>query len=240
MGLFNKIFSKKNNYLGDLSKTEVLSELFEVPGENRNDAWENSFFENIGNASFRCGDPQVIMGPDGFPYFQLLMPVAYQPFTCHVVDHLVKDYLLENGFGIVVNPDKGNPDWVFSYGDVLNYFLNEEFYSSKSEVQLPEHEVLEKEVQVLIGQPSESLLPNYTRVVIRNALNKIGIKNVKIFLMHRSDRDFQELVFNITPTKLNNNELFSLANRIISWYLPRHYSVCGMDEESNKNNFAEL
>lgn len=58
-------------YLGDLNKTDILYKLVQTPRNERDEMWQKAFLENIGQASFSCGDPQVITGPDGYPYFQL-------------------------------------------------------------------------------------------------------------------------------------------------------------------------
>ncbi|GAB3976087.1 hypothetical protein GCM10028806_34950 [Spirosoma terrae] len=56
-------------YLGDLNKTKIIRGLCEIPKVSRDDKWKQVFFENISDASFRCGSPQVIKGPDGMLYF---------------------------------------------------------------------------------------------------------------------------------------------------------------------------
>lgn len=238
-GLNDNDEKKKEPYYGDLEKTGILAGLFEVPVEQRDGKWQSILFDTIAHASFRCGDPQIIAGPDGFPYFQLLMPVPNQPFTCYTADHVIKDFLMEHGFGLVINPDKGNPDWVFSYGDVLNYFLKDAFYSEAPVNAQPGKEVLEKNLNVLAGQPSEAYLPSCARTVMRNALNRIGINDAKIFLMQRKDSSSQELVFNITPERFSE-DVFNSAMQVITWHLPRHYSVCGMAEEGQKESFELL
>ena len=81
-----------NKYLGDLEKTQIIFDLIRVPAEERDEQWQRSFLTNIVEASFRCGDPQVIAGPDGFPYVQLLMPKPNESFQCYVIDHMKDDF----------------------------------------------------------------------------------------------------------------------------------------------------
>ena len=73
-------------YLGDLDKTREIFELVETPHEARDEAWSAAFLSDLSGASFRCGDPQVIQGPDGFPYVQLLLPESGVGFQCYVID----------------------------------------------------------------------------------------------------------------------------------------------------------
>ena len=62
---------EKEPYYGDLNKTNIIYQLVQTPHQERDGNWQHTFLENVLHASFRCGDPQVITGPDGFPYFQL-------------------------------------------------------------------------------------------------------------------------------------------------------------------------
>ncbi|MBK9106753.1 MAG: hypothetical protein IPL92_19880 [Saprospiraceae bacterium] len=57
-------------YYGDLEKTQQLSHLFAVAREARDAAWQQRVIEHLAEASFRCGDPQVMTGPWEVPYFK--------------------------------------------------------------------------------------------------------------------------------------------------------------------------
>lgn len=240
MSLFHRNKKSKNDYPGDLNKTSVLDQLFKVPKEHRNEHWKKDFLENITHAGLRTATPQVILGPDGFPYFQLLMPIPDQRFECFVLEDLITNHLLENGFGVVINPDKDEPDWVFTYGDILSYHLYKEYCLEHSGNQNKTDEVIKKDTQVFTGNPSENFLPSSTRRVLRNHLNKLNVHNVKIFLMFRPETKSQDLVFNITPEKFTNRHDFDVIMKIISWYMPRHYSIVGISEEGKEIDFYDL
>jgi hypothetical protein len=81
-------------YIGDLTKTDILFNLVQTSQSERDEKWKQTFLDNIGQASFRCGDPQVITGPDGFPYFQLFLPEPHKEFQCFVIDRMKDDFLL--------------------------------------------------------------------------------------------------------------------------------------------------
>lgn len=234
--------SEKAPYYGDLSKTNILNELFKIPREQRDDKWNAKFLESVADASFTCGNPQVIEGPDGFPYFQLNVPEPYKQFQCYVIRHMKDDFLLDKGFGIVINPSKGQPDWVFSYGDIVNYHIRNEFYTKSENWDLPKQEIIKEKEEVLLGQPSESVLPNQTRSVIRDFLKSIGINDSKLLLMNRRKPNgfLQELVFNLTPDKFEKKEHYEGVMKSIAWYLPRHYSYVSMNESSFKDSFKPL
>ncbi|POY35451.1 hypothetical protein C3K47_15435 [Solitalea longa] len=254
MGLFNFYKSKGEKsvaplpepeskpYEGDLNKTKILAGLIKTPFEKRDDFWKDAFLGNVNDASFACGNPQVIEGPDGFPYFHLEIPKPNQPFQCYVIKHMVTDFLLQKGLGIVINAGIGNPDWVFSYGDILNFHLRNEFYSESVSWDLPKHEVIQEKEKILIGQPSEMLLPLETRLVMRGFLQTFGIHNAKLLLMNRSrpEGNLQELVFNLTPDKFQSEDHYESIMRSIGWFLPRHYSYVSMHETSFKADFLPL
>jgi len=255
MGLFD-LFRKKeqtaetaqpepdtNKYFGDLEKTSVIYSLIMVPPEERDEQWQQSFLENIVQASFRCGNPQVITGPDGFPYVQLLMPLPNESFQCYVIENMKDDFLLESGYGVVINPESGQPDWVLTYGDIMNLDLSGSFYTTGETPfsTLKEDEIIEGEEDVLVGQPSELILSNRNRAVLREFLQSVGVKTPKVVLISRSSKNgSQELVFNLTPEDFESEEAFRQVMQSVGWFLPRHYSFVGMKEDSFKASFMPL
>lgn len=254
MGIFDffkkKVLQKSTQtekpYLGDLSKTDIIYKLVQTPQNERDETWQQEFLENIGQASFRSGDPQIITGPDGFPYFQLFLPEPNKSFQCYVIDKMKDDFLLASGFGVVINPTPNSADWVLSYGDILNFNLNQTFYTTtetafskeKNDETIPENE------KVMIGQPSETILPKQTRNLISDFLKMNGVKAPKILLMmrHRQDGNgvSQDIVFNLTPKNFKDENTYRTVMQTIGWYLPRHYSFVGMDEQSLGNGFMTL
>lgn len=254
MGLFDFLKPKETPaptkstepYLGDLAKTKELYQLAAVPKQDRAEAWDAAFLANVAAASFRCGSPQIIQGPDGLPYFQLFLPEPGVGFQCYVIDRMKDDFLLEKGLGVVINPTQAGPDWVFSYGDIVNLALNQEFYTTGEtpfSKQLSD-EVIAGEEQVMVGQPSETLLPPATRNVLREYLQNNGVAAPKIVLLMRplsnGDGISQDLVFNITPDDFASEALYRSVMQQIGWFLPRHYSFVGMREEALPDSFLPL
>lgn len=226
----------QDGYVGDLEKTAQLHTLVLVPREERDEQWVRQFLALLPLASLICGTPQVIAGPDGFPYFKLSLPQPNDVFQCFVIDHMKDDFLLERGYGVVINADGGQPDWVLSYGDILNYHLTGDFFipdaliSNKSE----QDEVIAGGEQVMIGQPSEAYLPGETRKLLREFFQLNSIPDPKVLLMMRTQQEevSQELVFNITPAQFEDEEQFRNMMRTVTWYLPRHYIITGLNEEA--------
>lgn len=230
-------------YLGDLDKTNIIFNLVQTPVAERDSIWQNQFLENLPLASFRCGDPQVITGPDGFPYFQLLLPEENKSFQCYVIDNMKDDFLLDSGFGVVINPTATSADWVLSYGDILNYHLNKTFYSENKTTGATGKITITQKEEVLIGQPSETLFPAVTRKLIRELLQNLGIQNPKVLLMMRkqgSQEVSQDIVFNLIPEDFENEEMYEGVMQTISWYFPKHYSFIGTKEDTFSNGFEDL
>jgi hypothetical protein len=227
-------YVNKGKYVGDLSKTKIIRELCDVPRTDRDENWKHLFMENISTASFRCGNPQIIKGPDGMSYFHLLLPELNKEFECFVIKNIISDYLLSDGLGIAINADKDEPDWVFSYGDIVDFYLNGAFYTKKITNPFTGivTDVMIAENRVRIGPPSETYLPQKSRKVIREFLESFGL-NPKICLVLWIDQGNQLTpTFNIIPEmfKRTDSESFQSFLTFLQWYFPRHYKVVCIQE----------
>lgn len=229
-------------YYGDLEKTSQLAGLFTILHDQRDDAWLESFFEHVADASFATGDPQVIHGPDGFPYFQLFIPEAGKPFTCFVIRHLIRDYLLANGLGIVIHPEKPVPEYVFTLGDLANFQMRNEFITTPEFVLTAGEEKVKAEEKVMLAQPSESFFPTPIRQALRSYLTWVKIENVKCLLLIRNtDKGVtQELAFNLTEDHFPDAESYQRIVQNIAWFLPRHYTYVTIDESTFPSHFQPL
>ncbi len=228
----------KQPYTGDLEKTAILQSLFEVPADARDDAWREQLLANIADASFACGEPQVTTGPDGFPYFQLNIPEPGKPFECYVIRHMIGDFLLQNGWGVVIHAHKAQPDWVFIHGDMVNYHLRGEFYSTP-EAQV---EPIAGDQEVLLAQPSEKFLPALTRGVLRSYLAHYGASEPKVLLASRrvAGGVSQELLFSVTPEHFSDGTDYNGVMRNLGWFMPRGYRYSAARDEGFGNAFQPL
>lgn len=228
-------------YSGDLHKTDLLAGLFEIPPIQRNESWKSEFLSNVADASFACGDPQVIVGPDGFLYFNLMIPEPYKEFQCYVIRHMKDDFLLHEGFGVIINSNKEKPDWVFSYGDIVNFHMNGEFYS-KPDPEKPGVGMISNDNTVMAGQPSENFLPKQCRRVIKNYLKSLGMDEVGILLIHRPVPygAYPELVFKLTAEKFINEAEYERVMKSLSWFLPRHYTYASAEDFGLAESYEDL
>ncbi len=217
----------------DINKVGKILELFSVAADQRDAAWKKQFFENVADASFACGDPQVISGPDGFPYFQLFSPEPYQAFDSFCVCNLL-EHTTENGFGIAINPRENNADWVFSCGDLLSYRLFNSF--NVGEIQQGHTQtVIQTATKVMVGAPAETILPEYTRHFLKKFMEqKLGLANPGVFLMDNpTAKPSQSLVFSIFKEDFETEAQFAGAMNHLSWFLPRHLPPTSISKLEN-------
>ncbi|MDR3206670.1 MAG: hypothetical protein LBT41_06245 [Candidatus Methanoplasma sp.] len=216
--------------LGDLEKTAVLQELFKTPHDLRDGGWTDEFLSNVVDASFRDNpERQVITGPDGMPYFVLLTPEPGVPFSCFVIRHMMPQFLLEEGWGVVINPATPNPDWVFKYGDLLNLELHGQFYKT-DELWAPKVESVEKlkaSENVLMGMPDGSILPEFAFALLKRILSDFGLPP-RIALMVRAGK--MSLAFPYTPDMFEDPSHFQRLMQIIDWIMPSQYCVLYMSD----------
>ena len=226
----------------DIAGTQIMVDLFQVPKEKRDDSWKKRFYNTVQTASYRCADPQIFKGPDGFPYFALLTPEPNKGFESFCIRNLT-DYLLENGIGVALNPRDNGVDWVFSYGDIVNLHLNNEFYSETNRPEIQNVETIKKEEKILIAQPSEKYFPKQARKNVKRFLQQYGVTNPMVMLVTRpiNGKLAQELAFNVFAEDFKNTEQLNYMLKQISWYLPRHYIMLSVPQGSDMaKHFAAL
>jgi len=227
-----------------LEKTQSVADLLAVPKEDRDDQWADRFLADLPLASFRCGTPQIVAGPDGFPYFQLFVPAAGEEFQSFVIERMTTEFLLERGYGVLINPGAGEPDWVLSYGDILNYHLNGSYFTHDSLFSSATNDevVGSEDEEIMIGQPAENILPAQTRKLLKDFFELNGIEDPKVLMMVRKNGTdmCQDLAFNITPSHFETETHYRNMMQTITWYLPRHYSLIGLHDTDLDNGFMPL
>lgn len=230
--------------LGNLEKTINLQHLLEVSLPDRDAKWVADFLSNIDQCNLQLAEPEVAVANDSFAYMNARTVDPETNFKAFVIRNEL-DNILANGFGLVINAHKDQPDWIFSHGDLLNLKLNDEFYTDDS--AFSEHGkdfVVPQDEKVLVGQPSEAILPAQTRKHIREFLAYSGMTNAKVMLIARNYEDeqnaTQDLVFNITPMLFSTQDAYVQVMNTLSWFLPRHYAIAGMDELSVKSGFEQI
>ncbi|MEP6749177.1 MAG: hypothetical protein ABJB86_15695 [Bacteroidota bacterium] len=232
----------------DGKKTQLVCGLLQIPAAQRNENWQREFYEHVQTAGFECGDPQTMIGPDGYTFFVLKTPETNEPAEPVCIQN-IKDDILEKGYGIVINPTDTTADWVFSYGDIVNLHLTKSFISDMDNIVVrniemtKRVEVIKKGEDITLAQPSEKYLPQRARDALKKFLQGKGITRPMVMLMCRKSRGamIQELAFNIFPEDFSSAEERDHRIRQIAWFLPRHYLIASFNKNTNMAKyFADL
>ena len=251
MGLFNflKAAEKETSQVPVIARriesniiyTHKIIELFEVEKDKRDSRWEQDFYYYIQGASLQKNEPEIITGPDGFSYFILQTPRTNEPFESYCIQDIKDNVLLNNGLGVVINPAGESAEWVFSHGDIVNLYLNNEFVSEKAAATGLQHIDMTKQLQVIkqgeevmIGQPSERYLPKPTRKSLKKFLQTKGITRPMIMLLCRRSNGemIQELGINVHPEDFPSVAERDYLMQQIAWFLPRHYLIISFVKSS--------
>ena len=54
------------------------------------------------------------------------------------------DFLLDKSLGVAINPGENSVDWVFSYGDIVNLYLNNEFFTKTDIIEIQKEVTIKK------------------------------------------------------------------------------------------------
>jgi hypothetical protein len=177
-----------------------------------------------------------------------MLPEPNSEFECFSVQHVLP-FLVENGYGVAVNPTESGADWIFSYGDIWNFWKTGAFYSdtlSKSAEKNVDQDVNANR-EVLLAQPSEDFLPPEVRKVISEVLsNSFKIPCPSVFLIiDPSTEPSQSLAINVFRENFEEGESgdhgFEHTMAFLTWCLPGHYGVAGIEKDHQmSSNFLPL
>ncbi len=203
-----------------------FEKLVQLPESARDDRWEKQFLDSILSMKVRVlGDGGTSQGPDGWPYLKVVTQEGDEPF-----EKIVR-WLAGRGIGLVVNPHKMVPDYVFTYGMLWN-FVETGYFVSPWNPPLAGEVLITPESRPVIGPPTDKFLPPYVRDILRELLKGQGFEDVRILVAASRDYKEQDLVIALESVgELNASEQRQLAEAL-SWFLPLHYSLVFAPEQS--------
>jgi len=222
----------------DLEKTQTLSALFETPRAQRDDECRKRFYAAIVDASMRAFDPQVFQGPDGFSYFGLGLPQA-GAFTPFCVSHIL-EYVLDNGVGIAVFASSGppsDPEWVFSFGDLLSLSLYGGFEGDPGECAHQHErdgrsiERVEEARKILVASPSESFYPQRAVNALKRFMHeRLRIPNPDVkLIVDPASCPAQSIAINLRPADYGGDtKRLGAAMNYVRWFLPRTHGLVSL------------
>lgn len=202
-----------------------MKEILAVPVEDRDEAWELSFFKALPKAQFQFLSESPIEGPDGMPYLAVNIADEGEPAD------KVLDWLGEKGVGLVINPNDGQPDYVFSYGMIWNFLLHGEFLT-ETDRDDPQKEIeMTPGQEMMAGTPSESYLPPHVRTLFREFLSQQGVLKPRVVMLSQDSVNY-DLCFSLESLGNPPQEEWQGVLEAFSWFFPLHYSFSILSEES--------
>jgi hypothetical protein len=209
-----------------------LLDVVKTPDELRDAAWENSFFKSLTEGKITLLSPEPISGPDGWPYLLAETTEKSEEPTQQVLQ-----WLSTRGIGLVINPQREYPDYVFTFGMIWSFRETGFFYRQNPAKKDGTTEFSSASI-AHAGTLSKSYLPDYARSILKEFFRDQGLLEPRVLLVS-SDRLNYDLA--ISLESLGNppaNEHAGIAEAI-SWFLPPHYSLLLVSEQGLPN-FAPL
>jgi hypothetical protein len=201
-----------------------------TPDSRRDYAWERKFLDTFvqGRVSFISEQPQ--QGPDGWPY--LFVKTSPDENSGEPVIKILS-WLKDKGIGLVVNPNKELPDFIFTYGMIWNFAERGLLIDNqKTSEKLPTVEFAAGE-KFFIGAPSNELLPVYVSKIIKEFLEKQGVMKPRVAVISRTNGDY-DLAFSLeslgSPPSAEHRGILEA----FSWFLPTTYSLTILPEKEFK------
>lgn len=201
-----------------------MSEPLQIPHEKRDQQWQHHFLQWLPQQKLRVLRPEPQEGPDGWPY--LLVETGSEEGDPAAQ---IFAWLATRGIGLVINPQKAEPDFVFPYGVVWNFVATGQFYAPTSN-RVSGHFTVQPGQEVRTGIPNDSLLPAHVRKVVKNFLVDQGVFNPKILAVSFDNYTF-DLCFSIESLGVPPEKEHSGIAEALAWFFPAHYAISLVSEE---------
>jgi hypothetical protein len=201
-----------------------LVELVKIPDEKRDHQWEIDFFMAISKSPLKLISEDPQQGPDGWPYLLAETSTEAQEPANKIIQ-----WLAMKGIGLVVNPHKSYPDFVFTYGMLWNFKETGLFYQTADEAPVGTVEITEGQ-KLHAGPPAPHYLPQYVRNILKEFFRDQTILSPRILVMS-TDRKHYDLAFSLNSLGNPPQKEHQGIAEAISWFLPPHYSVVLVKED---------
>lgn len=196
-------------FLKNASLSKLLRET------KRDNKWQNNFLNLIEKAKLEIAKPESLHGPDYFPYLGFSTEGDGKLSLLSELDNAIHECK-----GIVINPQKPRPDWFFPVGSLVARKNYGEFYI-KHEPRGRFEKTLNKDEEVLVASPSESILPSSVRREIKSLLEDLGYSKIQIRYQAQLGQSASQFVmFKLPQELLQSKERTDFIMTKICWYLP--------------------
>jgi hypothetical protein len=204
-----------------------LTELLQVPDEKRDHNWENQFFDELLKSNVSLIDEGPQTGPDNWPYLMVETGEGADEPVAKIVN-----WLSTKGIGLVVNPRKEYPDYVFPWGMIWNFKETNLFRLNQAPIIVGNVE-LKNENGLISGPPHPKYLPDYVRSILRQFFMDQGLLQVKVLVLSQDGKHYDLALSLESLGNPPENEHAGILEAL-SWFLPTHYSLILTSEKELK------
>ncbi len=199
-----------------------INEILSLNSGLRDDHWEEEFLNSFPESKLYLLDENIQIGPDGWPYLFLTNDSSVNPKTEDKASNLVQ-WAYEQGVGLVINPNKEKPDYVFHYGMIWNYIHN------KTTVKYGVTD-LPPNSPIYVSKLSEDIVPSHALHFIKDYIKSAGIDSPRCALISRDklNYDFAVSIESLGHPPKREHEGIAKG---IGWFLPNHIPVVLIYEE---------
>lgn len=199
----------------------TIESLLSRPESSRDNEWEREFLSRLPGLQVEVlKDGETATGPDGWPYLQVRTGTEA---STEPMEKILR-WLAGRGIGLVLNPHKMTPDYVFTYGMIWN-FVERGRFVGQATAAAPGPVDLRSEEGRLFGPPSDKYLPPYVRSLLGELLKNHGLGSSKILVSTDKTYAQTDLIFSRESLgSLPANDEKSLADAL-QWFLPFDYSI---------------
>ena len=241
-----------------LEDTSRIAEAMEVPREQRDSQWLETFQSAAWNASVVLPKEPVFIGPDGMPYVRLELPPAGEAVETNCLSNLFVS-MAEQGLGAAFFKNQTDPpeaaeyvvqtgvlESLRAYGtwngdpeDVTELAAKAQQHPQIGDTQ---QTAVEAPRQVMVGSPSESYLPKHTaRLLYRHLTEGWKMEDPRIALVIDPQMTpSRNLVIGRKFSEFPDPEIAAQAARLLLWYLPPHRYLLLMPEEWTTEHMRPL
>ncbi len=199
---------------------EILVKHLSQPPSLRNEEWHHKAFELMVDANVTIENDDPKAGPDGMPYMLASIKIDSKE-PCQKLCR----WLYEKGIGLVVNPQKQDPDFVFSYGMIWSFLATNSFLpkTAASEEEKKDIEVTPGQ-QYYFGDLTDDIIPKTPRDLIKEFFKQSKIITPQVKLMSADQQSFDICFSRESLNGLTEKEEANLMEKLY-WFMPRHYSL---------------
>lgn len=212
----------------------------DIPG--RDNIWLDKLFKIVDQANFYCPENSIITDVRGVEYYAM-----YTDVPAHVVPRQLSipeiiDELSEGGRAIAINPERQD-SVVFSYGQIWGYRIFNRFLDMHEADLIWRKNTGVNNNTFVVGAPSEKILPNFARRVLRRHIQdicKIKRPMVKLTIDGRQT-PANAFSFNIYQENFTSIEHFSAVMDSVLWFMPTGTALeASANTSEGRKGFVEL